>query len=268
MDACDSTRVKTCTKCKLVKPVTEFTKDKQRSDGLRPSCKACKHVWSVAYYKATYEKQSAYAKAWAAANPEKKKANKKRYYDRHAAEVIAKTQAWRAANADKVKAYDAARYSADPEAERKRVAAYRAANPDYSRAYAAEYRKANPEKVKAASRAWRAENPDKVKAALARWKADNPDANRIMVHNRRARRAENGGKLSKDIAAKLYALQKGRCPCCKQPLGDDYHLDHKMPLALGGTNTDDNMQLLRSGCNQQKHAKHPVDFMQSRGFLL
>jgi hypothetical protein len=25
---------------------------------------------------------------------------------------------------------------------------------------------------------------------------------------------------------------------------------------------------LRSRCNQQKHAKHPVDFMQERGFLL
>lgn len=41
-----------------------------------------------------------------------------------------------------------------------------------------------------------------------------------------------------------------------------------VPLALGGTNTDGNMQLLRSTCNQKKHAKHPVDFMQQRGFLL
>lgn len=55
---------------------------------------------------------------------------------------------------------------------------------------------------------------------------------------------------------------------CGKPLGDAYHLDHVMPLALGGSNTDDNMQLLRDRCNLQKHAKHPVDFMQERGFLL
>jgi 5-methylcytosine-specific restriction endonuclease McrA len=52
------------------------------------------------------------------------------------------------------------------------------------------------------------------------------------------------------------------------PLGDNYHIDHIMPLALGGSNTDDNIQLLRQRCNNQKCAKHPVDFMQSRGFLL
>jgi hypothetical protein len=41
-----------------------------------------------------------------------------------------------------------------------------------------------------------------------------------------------------------------------------------MPLAKGGTNTDNNMQLLKATCNQQKHAKDPVEFMQSRGFLI
>jgi 5-methylcytosine-specific restriction endonuclease McrA len=45
-------------------------------------------------------------------------------------------------------------------------------------------------------------------------------------------------------------------------------MDHIIPLALGGTNTDDNIQLLRAKCNKQKGAKHPIDFMQQRGFLL
>jgi 5-methylcytosine-specific restriction endonuclease McrA len=45
-------------------------------------------------------------------------------------------------------------------------------------------------------------------------------------------------------------------------------MDHIVPLISGGTNTDDNIQLMRSRCNQQKSAKHPIDFMQSRGFLL
>ena len=71
-----------------------------------------------------------------------------------------------------------------------------------------------------------------------------------------------------DIVEKLLKLQKGKCPCCSLPLGDDFHLDHKMPLALGGDHVDDNMQLLKARCNMQKRASNPIDFMQSRGFLL
>lgn len=39
-------------------------------------------------------------------------------------------------------------------------------------------------------------------------------------------------------------------------------------IALGGTNTDDNVQLLRAECNNFKRAKHPADFMRQRGFLI
>lgn len=46
------------------------------------------------------------------------------------------------------------------------------------------------------------------------------------------------------------------------------HLDHIVPVAMGGPNIDENIQLLRQRCNNQKHSKHPVDFMQQRGFLL
>lgn len=80
--------------------------------------------------------------------------------------------------------------------------------------------------------------------------------------------AATGQRLSKGLREKLMASQRGLCVCCGEILGENAHLDHIMPIALGGSNTDDNMQLLRQRCNNQKHAKHPVDFMQSRGFLL
>lgn len=73
---------------------------------------------------------------------------------------------------------------------------------------------------------------------------------------------------SKGLAERLFRLQRGKCACCKKPLGSDYHLDHIMPLALGGVNEDSNIQLLRAKCNMQKHTVHPVEFMQQRGFLL
>lgn len=150
-------------------------------------------------------------------------------------------------------------------AERK--AAYHIANRDRCNTLAAEWRAANPEKSKAAIAKWYRANREKCVAAATKWQKDNPEACRIRGHNRRSREA--GGKLSKDLAERLYRLQRGKCACgCNQSLGDKYHLDHVMPLALGGSNTDGNIQLLRRVCNLQKHAKHPIDFMQSRGFLL
>ena len=110
-------------------------------------------------------------------------------------------------------------------------------------------------------------NPEKTKSDNAKYYAENPDASRIKNQNYRAKKRANGGKLSKGLAAKLFKLQQGKCACCRNHL-DKYHLDHRMPIALGGENEDLNMQLLCPTCNLQKHAKHPIDFMQSKGFLL
>lgn len=90
--------------------------------------------------------------------------------------------------------------------------------------------------------------------------------------NRRARERNAKGQLSRNIRKALYAAQKGRCPVCKEALAmggvKKCHIDHVVPLAAGGTHTDDNVQLICPGCNVSKGAKDPLEFMQSRGFLL
>jgi len=148
------------------------------------------------------------------------------------------------------------------------AAAYRAANLDKVRVAQATYRAANLGKVKAAAAAWQRANPDKINANTAAWAAAHPEAARLRNQNRYARKRNSGGKLSKGLSDKLFTLQRGLCACCGMPLGKKYHLDHIMPIALGGPNIDSNIQLLRQRCNNQKHAKHPIDFMQSRGYLL
>jgi hypothetical protein len=126
----------------------------------------------------------------------------------------------------------------------------------------------NSAQARLSMHAWRAKNVDKEKAYAAQYRAANLEPHRLQEQNRRAKKRLDGGTLTVGLIAKLFELQKGKCPCCKRPLGKDYHLDHKMPIALGGRHVDDNMQLLRATCNMQKNAKHPIDFMQSRGFLL
>lgn len=166
------------------------------------------------------------------------------------------------------KAYNESWRAANPEYAKSYNAAWAAANPERKQANDAAWRAANPERAKASDAAWRAANPERNKANKEAWAKANPEATRLHNQNRRAKARINGGVLSKGLSSKLFKLQRGKCACCSLSLGDDYHLDHVLPIALGGPNVDDNMQLLRKKCNQQKNAKHPVDFMQSRGFLL
>lgn len=145
---------------------------------------------------------------------------------------------------------------------------YRAANPEKHKAAVAAVIAADPIKKILADAAWHARNRDRVKDRKRAWYALNPGAQVTYAQNRRARKISVGGRLTNGLRQKLNKLQNGKCACCKKNLGQSPHLDHHMPLALGGTNTDDNMQLLCKACNLQKHIKHPIDFMQSKGYLL
>lgn len=160
---------------------------------------------------------------------------------------------WRAANPDKEK-----------EARRK----WREENKSIIKKLSLQYYDKNKELIKEKVSDYRKSNPEKAAAAVERCHRRNPEYIRLKSQNRRARIKFDGGKLSKGIEQKLLNLQRGKCACCGQPIGDDYHLDHIMPLALGGSHSDDNIQLLKSACNIKKNAKHPIDFMQSKGFLL
>lgn len=159
--------------------------------------------------------------------------------------------------------------AANPEKRKASVAKWVKANPEKAKEIIANWEAQNPERVSERKIRWVMANPERAKSISATWAKENPEKNRIKSHNRRARLRVNGGELSSDIYQRLMQLQRGKCACgCKQPLGADYHLDHIMPVALGGTNEDANTQLLRGVCNRQKSAKHPVAFMQSRGYLI
>lgn len=230
--------VKSCTACGIEKSLTDFGKSSQSKDGFKSSCLSCKALKSALYRALNRDALKAYGVQ----------------YRKNSSQKVRDGRAfWRKENPDKVALSKAKAYRKNE----KKIKAK--ASLSYIE---------NPEKFKVRAAAWRLANPDKVKAKDAEYYAAHPEAGRIKGQNRRARKRNVGGALSKGLAVKLFKLQRGKCPCCGLPLGSDFHLDHKMPLALGGSNTDENIQLLRKRCNSQKHAAHPVDFMQSRGFLL
>lgn len=208
------------------------------------------------------------ASAWAKANPERKKATAKAYREENKEKVKASTKKWIAENEDKYRATLAAYRAKNINKCKESESKWRAKNKGRLASLAEKWKSENPDKIRASWMKWQNENRDKVRSANNQWRKANSEMFRIYKQNRRSRILNNGGVLSKGIAEKLFKLQRGKCACCGELLGNDYHLDHKMPLALGGSNTDDNMQLLRAICNMQKGAKNPIEFMQSRGFLL
>lgn len=188
--------------------------------------------------------------------------------------------AYRKANADKIRQYNAEYRAANPEKAKTWAATYQEKHADEIRArqaiknqergdYAKRYAQKNAAKLSAYKKAWASQNPEKIKRTLSAYYNSNKDKFKINVHNRRARIKGGGGRFSHGLADRLLTLQRGKCACCKTDLGaSGFHIDHHMPIALGGSNTDDNAQLLCPTCNLSKHAKHPVDFMQQRGYLL
>jgi 5-methylcytosine-specific restriction endonuclease McrA len=158
--------------------------------------------------------------------------------------------------------------------------AKRDANPEnIARAIAREeWKKSKKERKRAASkRCYEAKRArdianGKITIRVRLTEAEKKEARAVARRNRKARERAAVGKLSKGIRKSLYESQRGKCPVCKSKLILDgakkCHIDHVVPLSAGGTNTDDNVQLLCFECNVSKGAKHSVDFMQSRGFLL
>jgi 5-methylcytosine-specific restriction endonuclease McrA len=143
----------------------------------------------------------------------------------------------------------------------------------------AAWAKRNPEVINKISRARNARNPEKKRALNAVYREakheeilhkrkvqrqKDPSIDRIKRARRRALKHGNGGLLSKNIAQQLLERQNGLCACCQKPLNGVFHLDHIMPLSLGGKNADENVQLLLPKCNLQKFTSTPEKFMLRR----
>lgn len=102
-------------------------------------------------------------------------------------------------------------------------------------------------------------------AALRRYRGANLERVREWGQRRRGLKT---GRLPNGVISFLYKSQKGLCVICRVGLNQKYHVDHITPIKLGGKHEKNNIQLLCPSCNVRKSAKHPIDFMQERGFLL
>jgi len=140
--------MKTCTLCKIEKPLTEFGAMTKAKDGLQFRCKPCLSAKGKDYYaknkskinadskryrEANKERLSGYLKTWNENNKEYVSADRKKYYrenietirekravarKRNANKIAAHNKRWKAANRDRVNSYNRdtvmLRYKEDP----------------------------------------------------------------------------------------------------------------------------------------------------------
>jgi 5-methylcytosine-specific restriction endonuclease McrA len=189
-----------------------------------------------------------------AENREGQRAYTRDHYRANKEIYIKKAKEWGDKNPDKV-----------TEAQRK----WRRENREAGNAASSAWQKNNPERANENARNWRRSNPDKARATCRKWARNNPDvvrARNLVAMSRTTSGSSKDGVLTGDDVKTIIRRQKGRCAACGEKA--KLEMDHIMPLALGGAPHRHNFQGLCKPCNVRKHAKHPIDFNQSRGLLL
>lgn len=109
-------------------------------------------------------------------------------------------------------------------------------------------------------------NRDSTRAYLQKRRRENPERFREYHRVRKAKTV--GSSLPRGTVKGIGNAQRWKCIVCRKDIRNAYHVDHITPIALGGAHEKLNIQLLCPSCNVRKSAKDPIDFMQSRGFLL
>lgn len=109
---------------------------------------------------------------------------------------------------------------------------------------------------------------EKSRPSKQAWKKANPEKVATSGRIRRSRLLGAEGTHTAADIEEIHARQKYKCAECGKSTKKKKHVDHIMPLALGGSNWPENLQILCPFCNDSKGAKHPIEFAQRKGRLL
>lgn len=215
---------KICSSCRTDKPLDDYHNDRTKNDGKTSSCKSCATLRVL---------------KWAEDNMEKVSKNKRAYYDRNTSKVKESAKVWRIEN---------------PEANKKSVEKYQTKNRQKLNDRAKTHYQNNRERLLQYHNEYRNKNRELCKVRVRNSQKKNPLRLRINKYKRRIR--EGDGRVTVKRINALLVIQEGNCVYCRIELVK-FHVDHIVPLAKGGTNTDDNIQLLCPTCNRKKGSKYP-----------
>ena len=221
------TELKTCSRCQTPKSLDDFQKDKSKRDGRYLVCKLCRSPLANASYAKNKEGVAVRAKARYDANPDKYRAESKRYRELHPEYFKEYLRRYYLAHKDRWVVFGKTR---DREKVRRRSLVYRVAN---------------REKIRAGVRDWFRRHPHAAFQGSSRW---------------RARLAKQGGPIAGHVLDEILEFFGHRCGYCLVDLRTlPKHLrtwDHMMPLIRGGLNTADNVIPCCKPCNSRKKDRH------------
>ena len=146
--------------------------------------------------------------------------------------------------------------------------AYRKVNKDIIKAQKKAYYEANKDRVKARVKAYRESNKEKIKAHQKLYRESNKE--KIHIKNKshyEANKEQYFARRNKRRALKIPALlpttddkliqnlYKQRAEMTEKH-GEEYHVDHIIPLSIGGAHHQDNMRVITAKENLEKRDKY------------
>jgi 5-methylcytosine-specific restriction endonuclease McrA len=119
------------------------------------------------------------------------------------------------------------------------------------------WRKNNPEKAANNDRLKRERDPERYQGYVKDWEARNPEKARQLrldISGRRRARIRNNGFEKVDFLKILIRFGLV-CHICNQEIINDLEFDHVIPIAKGGSHTQDNIKPSHRYCNRKKSSK-------------
>ncbi len=205
------------------------------------TCPGCLTSWAGRWIKGLCLK--CYVRNWKLANPDKARAHVSDSRRRRLDAARARERAIYAADPEKFRAKRRRYFHANKAKERKAIMAWRAKNPDYFRDYMARYRAENLEQIKAKERQYAAKFPEKIRAKSRKRRA-------MALRNgyepyREAEIFARDGWI-------CQLCRTAVDPALRWPHRDSASIDHIIPIAKGGPDAPGNVQLAHLTCNIRK----------------
>jgi len=244
---------KICGKCKETKLGGEFHRNKNRADGYVDWCKKCVKEYKKQYYEDNKDTIAEQYKQYRKDNKDIV-AEGKRQYRKDNKDTIAKQN----------KQY----YEDNKGTLLERHRQYYEDNKDVIVEYSKQYRKDNKDTIAEWKRQYYKDNKGTIVERTKQY-FKSPSGRKVIKvrsQNRRARKKKAEGKITKIVIQQIEEnniLKYGELTCvyCGALVSNGYHLDHKKPLARGGSNTVENLAIACPTCNLRKNAKTDEEFL-------
>lgn len=250
---------KICTKCGATKPLENFHRRKAAPDGLAYECRTCARertrVWIKANRERVIEYQRDYKREYRAANREALAEYNRAWYEANRDRNAARSRAWAGANPERTAEISRGHYERNRERVNARSREWKAAHPETvaerNRVYKQRYNEENSEEIAERNRNYRRANRQRlIEYDRQRRRADPVK----YAEYRRARRARLKGVISEPYTRdQVWALTHGVCWLCNTPITtDEWHIEHRLPLSKGGSDTLANLAPAHPECNGWK----------------